>query len=280
MRMLDRSTPIPFYYQLQEILKEEIEQGTWQPGDLIPSESELATLFGISRTVIRKALDILEADGQVYRVRGKGTLVAAPKFRYEATSAAGSWARNPAQGRTMLQQVIDTRRVPVGGHVGRLLKLPPERDVYELTFIQSVEQVPGQPTPASLSQMYLRMDASPRLEAVVAEGRTPRLVADGPDVLAQLSERYGLTVAESQVTVEATLVNEFESELLGVRPQTPVFLLSSVDLSADGTPVAFTRTVVRSDHFRFSVLIRRVSEATSPSDAPSFLTAGKRQPGS
>jgi hypothetical protein len=62
-RPIDRSSPVPYYYQLQEILKEEIERGRWGPGDMLPSEAEICALFGISRTAIRKALDVLESDG-------------------------------------------------------------------------------------------------------------------------------------------------------------------------------------------------------------------------
>ncbi len=85
-RAIDRATPIPFYYQLQEILKEEIERGTWRSGDLLPSEAQLERRFGVSRTVVRQALDVLQADGQISRVKGKRSMVTEPKFRWEARS--------------------------------------------------------------------------------------------------------------------------------------------------------------------------------------------------
>lgn len=255
MRPIDRAGLIPYYYQLQEILKEEIEAGRWAPGDLIPSEGELASIFGVSRTVIRKALDILEGDGQVIRVKGKGTIVARPKFRYDAIATAQEWSKGSVANPSLLK-VIDVRRVPVGGHVGRVLSIPPTSEVVELSFVQSVDD-----SPASLSQMYLRMDASPGLADLDLNNElSPPLVEGGPEALTQLSALYGLSITTSHVTVEATVVNEFEAEVLGVRPKTPVFLLSSVDSGTDGTPVAFTRTVARSDHFRFSVMIKHDSE--------------------
>src|SRR5438046_1912305 len=84
VRPIDRSSPVPYYYQLQEILKEEIERGRWGPGDMLPSEAEISVMFGVSRTAIRQALDVLGSDGQIYRVKGKGTIVARQKFRHEA----------------------------------------------------------------------------------------------------------------------------------------------------------------------------------------------------
>src|SRR5918997_4678363 len=77
---LDRSSFVPLYYQLQELLKEQIESGAWKPGERMPSEPELARRFGISRVVVRQALAILEDDRQIVRIKGRGTFVAPPKL--------------------------------------------------------------------------------------------------------------------------------------------------------------------------------------------------------
>src|SRR6187200_1751843 len=77
---LDRTSFVPLYYQLQEVLKEQIESGVWAPGEALPSEPELARRFGISRVVVRQALAILQDDRQIVRVKGRGTFVAQPKL--------------------------------------------------------------------------------------------------------------------------------------------------------------------------------------------------------
>lgn len=254
LRGIDRSSRIPFYYQLQEILKEEIENGRWRPGEMLPSEAVLEQIFGVSRTVIRNALDILEADGQVYRVKGKGTVVSEPKFRYEAVAAAASW-EHPSETRAELSRVISTARVQVGGHVGRLLGLPPSEKVFELTMVHSVKG-----TPASLTHMFLRPDAIPALDDSI-----PRLVEGGADVRTQLRETYGLVITESHWSIEATRANHFEADLLDIAEGEPTFLLTSLELQPGDAPAAFFRGVVRSDHFHFSVIIRHnEGETTAP----------------
>ena len=91
MRPIDHHSPVPYYYQLADILREEIEAGRWGPDELIPAEGALTEMFGISRSVTRKALDLLEGEGRVLRIKGKGTIVTKPKFGYEAADAAGRW---------------------------------------------------------------------------------------------------------------------------------------------------------------------------------------------
>ncbi len=79
LRRPERGGRVPLYYQLGEILKQKLEEGVWEPGTLFPSERELEEYFGVSRAVVRPALELLERDGAVYRRRGSGTYVAAPK---------------------------------------------------------------------------------------------------------------------------------------------------------------------------------------------------------
>ena len=73
---LDRSSFVPLYYQLQEVLKQQIESGLWPPGSPLPGEQSLGRQFGVSRVVVRQALSILADDRQIRRVRGVGTFVA------------------------------------------------------------------------------------------------------------------------------------------------------------------------------------------------------------
>jgi len=76
---LNRNSFVPLYYQLAEALKKMLETGALRPGARFPSEREIAEEFGVSRTVIRPALDILVSDGAIVRIRGSGTFVASPK---------------------------------------------------------------------------------------------------------------------------------------------------------------------------------------------------------
>jgi GntR family transcriptional regulator len=247
---IERASPVPLYYQLQEILKQQIEDGQWEAGGLLPSEAELAAAHRISRTVIRKALDVLEGDGQVYRIKGKGTVVAPPKFRYEAVAAAREWLTHDERTPVILWKLIHLSSVPAGGPVSRLLQVSANEELWEAAFVSAIDA-----QPVSLSQMYIRRDASRSLRDISERGELPILLERQADPLEQLADRYGVQVSSTEITIESTAANEFESREIGVPPGTPVFLLALLAIDRRRQPVAFTRTVVRSDHFRFSVAI-------------------------
>ena len=70
---IDRSSPVPFWFQLARVLEQAIASGLWRPGERLASESELCDHFGISRTTVRQALARLEQEGMVVRRKGFGT---------------------------------------------------------------------------------------------------------------------------------------------------------------------------------------------------------------
>ena len=72
---INRDSPIPFYFQLSELLEDEISSGRWESGQRIPSEPDLCDHYGVSRTTVRQALARLEQEGLVARSKGRGTFV-------------------------------------------------------------------------------------------------------------------------------------------------------------------------------------------------------------
>ncbi|MCM8785077.1 MAG: GntR family transcriptional regulator [Candidatus Omnitrophica bacterium] len=67
--------PLPYYYQLKEILKEQIKKGKLKIDSPIPSEFQLMEEYGVSRITVVKAINELVSEGFLYRIQGKGTFV-------------------------------------------------------------------------------------------------------------------------------------------------------------------------------------------------------------
>ena len=253
IRRIDRNSPIPYYHQLQSILREGIEQGLWSPGDLLPSEAAMTATFGISRTAIRRALDVLENEGVVLRIKGKGTLVTEPKFEFEAIkSQFAPWSTRRRRGEPRLKTIIDARLGEAGGLMAKILGVQPDQQLFEVTAVEVIEEVPSQ-----IVQMFIRPDASEQLSALAERGDVLTMKEEGPEVLVQLAEEYGLETVESNMTLEAITADTWEAGLLEIPPNTPILALSGVDLGRDRSPVAFGRGLCRSDQLQFSFRLTR-----------------------
>ena len=110
----------PLYQQIKSLLVTGLEAGQWQPGQPIPSETELAARFGVSQGTVRKAIDEMAAENLLVRRQGKGTFVAThaeaqTQYRFlRLTPDAGG----PA---ALQRRLLDCRRMRAPVEVARLL---------------------------------------------------------------------------------------------------------------------------------------------------------------
>lgn len=72
---LDPSQPVPIYFQLKTLILEQVSSGAYLPGDRLPTELELCSRYGISRTPVHRALSELANEGVLVRRRRHGTVV-------------------------------------------------------------------------------------------------------------------------------------------------------------------------------------------------------------
>jgi GntR family transcriptional regulator len=237
---IDKNIPIPYHYQLRELLRDEIAVGGWQVGALFPSERELCATFGLSRTTVREAITALVNEGWLYRERGRGTFVARPKI-------VESWLNAPDGFTDSMMQSgyqIDTE----------VLKLsvlqPPPKAVRELhigssesvVLLERRRSILGEPL--LLVTSYLPEKLCPSL---VSEDFTKR------SLYQTLREKYGINIKNATRFMEAVPANDLEAELLDVEPGVPLMLIESTAYLEDGTPIEFFKARHRGDRTRFEI---------------------------
>lgn len=237
---LDRSSFVPLYYQLQEVLKQQIESGLWQPGSPLPGEQELARNFGVSRVVVRQALSILADDRQISRVRGVGTFVAEPKRE----SRAGGLCRllHAIRDGDVEITVLQKGDVRVEESVRSRLRIGRDR---ALRIVFSISLVGDT---VAISHSYFPSSAAALIaNAAVVGEKLPRTVAFDPGQLGR-----------SEISIEGSQCDRFEADIFGISPREPIFLVHSLDYrkTRNGErPFEFARVVYRSDvlQFRFEI---------------------------
>jgi len=83
---INTKSPITAYYQLQQRLKKKILYKELVKGEKLPPEFELCKIYNVSRITVRRALELLEKEGYVERLQGKGTYVTMPKIEQQMAS--------------------------------------------------------------------------------------------------------------------------------------------------------------------------------------------------
>lgn len=238
---LDRTSFVPLYYQLQEVLKEQIESGVWRPGDLLPSEPQLARSFGVSRAVVRQSLAILEDDHQIIRVRGRGTFVSQPKLTHRAGGLVRI-LRTPRQPEISIQ-VLDKRLAAAGRSIRGSLQVGDHDELLRLTTMLSLSGVP-----LAITYSFFRRSEVGWLDEVAQVGRSlpPNLVL----------QRHGLELAHSQVSIEASQCGQFEADRFKIPHRSAVFLVFCTEhrcVPGGSQPFEAARVEYRGDLLKFQL---------------------------
>lgn len=243
---IDRSLPVPFYYQLKQRLLRDIHEENRQPGDRLPGDHELCARFGVSRTVVRQALSELEAEGVIERIKGRGTFVAQPKtgeglFR----NLRGLHEDVTSRGGTLRSDVLRQEVVPADERIAEVLQLEAGDAVIVLERVRYIDEEPWVHT---ITHVPYRA--------------APGLVND--DLTQQslyrlLETSYGLELVRGHRSLEVALAPKALAKHLRVETGDAVLVLRSVTFGTDGKPVEMFVAYHRGDRSRFEVDLDRVT---------------------
>ena len=112
MADLDNTVSLPLYRQLAEKIKEEIYKGTYKQDQQIPTEIELCSMYSVSRSTVRKAIEQLANDRLLIKIHGKGTFVAPPVARSSSTGFVSHTKAMQQLGKHLTSRVLSTTLLP------------------------------------------------------------------------------------------------------------------------------------------------------------------------
>jgi len=243
---VDNTKPQPYHLQVYQAL-DEIITHQMQPGDQLPGEPRLCSLFGVSRTVIRQSLDQLLHDGRIIRVMGKGTFVAEPKINEGLiTRLTGFHEDMVQQGFSPVSQVLIQAKVQPSAQIAKYLNLTINDSVIKLKRLRFIRNEPLQ-----VVTSYLRYNVCP---SVLDTDFTHQ------SLYAHLQSKCQITIASGKRYIEAVLATPEQASLLNIPTHAPLIQLESISYLADGTPMEYYIAHHRSDRARFEVDLVRVTD--------------------
>lgn len=243
MTIVDKSSYIPYYQQLAELLRHEISRQ--QAAGVVfqlPSEHELAERHGLSRATVRHALDELEREGWIYRQKGVGSFAPVRRIEQELTHLVSTTEDMASRGWSLSTQVLSLACIAAPLHVAQALELAGEAPVFEARRLRLVDD-----TPISLQTGFLPATLCPDLQPDDLAGSLYRL----------LESRYGLRLWTARETLRARGASEHEAQLLGIPEGGPVMVAERITYAADSRPVEYLEAVWRGDRYDFKVTLVR-----------------------
>jgi GntR family transcriptional regulator len=236
MNAIDPNSYAPLYIQIFQNLRKAIQDGTYKPGEKLPSENELGQKYSISRITAMGALDELVKARLAYRERGRGTFVA--KAFIGDFSFFSSFSEDMlARGLTPSSHLVSLKIETPDEATAEKLKMPVEE--YQcLTRVRLANN-----EPVVIQKAYLPLKIYPGIQDQDFNVRYLYEV---------IRKVYGFKLAWAEAIVEAGAARPDEARLLEVKPGFPVLIIWHLTLDDHYLPLEYVRSVYRSDRFSFS----------------------------
>ena len=229
---------ISLYMQIKEHLVAKITKGEWPPGNIIPSEVNLALEFGVSQGTVRSAITELVENNVLTRRQGRGTFVS-NHDSHRALFHFFHIADNKGHKVLPDSNVINRRRKRASRMEASKLQLAAGTDVVR---IERVRNISARPTIAET----ITLPADPFTDLGVAGN------FDLPNTLYELYEkRYGITVHSADEQLRAVAASKREASLLNLEPGTPLLEIERIALTLDRTPIELriSRCSTKNHHY-------------------------------
>lgn len=238
--VINRGSAEPYYRQISDFLRAAVDAGHYTAGTLLPSEKEFCEQFGVSRPVVRQALEDLSRDGYVYRVKGKGTFVAEEKLNSHLIQVVVGPERDTIRFRDRLSTSILVRETaPATVQVSRALDIPVEGRCVHLRRLRLLDD-----EPLCVIESYLPEQIVPGL---LDADLTDRSLYD------VIEERYGVAIRDLSRRIEAAKTPAELSDLLAAETDDPCLIVTSVAAGVNGAKLEWSQAIYRADRISLNV---------------------------
>ncbi|HKV30383.1 MAG TPA: GntR family transcriptional regulator, partial [Candidatus Dormibacteraeota bacterium] len=184
---------------------------------------------------VRAAIDQLVQGGQLARRHGSGTYVTEPKIEQPLTLTSFTEDMR-RRGMVPSSRTLELTVVSAGARVSRRLQVSPEERIVRVQRLRLADGVT-----MALEVLHVPEALVPGMSKADLENRS---------FYELLSGRYGIVIASGRQTIEPTVTNESESELLEIPLHTPAFLFERTTVSEAGRTIEFVQSIYRGDRYQ------------------------------
>lgn len=235
---LETNSPIPLYYQMQRIIEQRIAKRN--DATMLPTENQMMNIFGVSRSTVRKALDLLEQDGTIVRMRGKGTAVRKDSVMEEPLTYPRSYTEQVLQtGHTPVRQFVSLEVTDPDDDLKLKLKLKTNEKLIKYTRLCGHEEV--------FPIVYF--------ESFIPESLGITIPDCYDDSLYKLFKEHNQEVVSGDVTIRAKLATRKTADLLKIEKGSPLLYFERISYNKTGVPVEFVTGRYVAEHYKYVIKI-------------------------
>lgn len=229
----------PLYRQIKDLLLQSLDRGEWKPGEIIPSEIDLAARFQVSQGTVRKAVDELASEHLLLRRQGKGTFVAThheARVRYRFLRLA---ADDESEAGRAESRILECRRLRAPADIARALDLRAGESVIMIRRLLSMDH-----RPTVVDDIWL--------PGAVFRGLTlEQLTANKAPLYGLFESEFGVSMVRADEKLRAIAAAPEIAELLNIAPGTPLLQVDRVSYTYGDRPVEVRCGRYLTEHYHY-----------------------------
>ena len=235
---------LPRYQRLRDQIAAGIAAQVWKPGEAIPSETELAAIHKVALGTVRRAIDVLVAEGLVERAHGRGTFVRRPCFSQSLLRCLHIPDLEPGGTPQLVSRILERAALPAPPEAAARLGLAAGADCIRLVRQKWVER------------RILRCEEIWLPKVRFAPMLSVELASIGNDLYPAFERLCGQLVATAEERLTAEAVGPEHASLVGVAVGQPVVVIDRLTRGYDRQPLEWRRVRAPAAAFRYRSEIR------------------------
>lgn len=239
----------PLHIQLADIIREQIEAGTFRPGDQLPTENELMREHDLSSSTVRQAVLSLVREGLLFRRAGKGTFVAKRHIGRDLLSFSGFSEEAVARGFRPGTRQAKVMWVPASNTVATALSIAPGDRVLTIERLRTIDDEVVALEVVSLSETL--------------GGRLERFNLADTSLTVVLEEDLRISLVRAKQDIRGGIARGALAKALDVPGGSAVLEIDRTAFDGNDAPVYFSASVYRADRYIYTGWIERKPNAAA-----------------
>lgn len=242
MKQIIKDSRIPIYYQLMDIIIDQIASGELAAYDQLPSERELCVLYDVSRATVRQTIQELSKAGYIFKKHGKGTFVSPEKLNQDLLKFYSFTEEMKKLGRTPTSKVIDFQVVSADEDIAEKLRVKKDSKVYKFIRLRLADN-----EPMMLETTYLpfyRFDGLSRKEL------------EANAMYDIFTKKYNAIFTKAEESFQPVSTKASEARYLNISKGMPSMMIERYTYEKDDI-IEYTIGIARGDRFKYRVVLEK-----------------------
>lgn len=238
---IDHSSKLPLHFQVEELLRELIEQPNYKKGEFLPGEVDLAKQLGVSRNTIRQATNKLEYEGLIVRKKGYGTKVAEKSFTTQLDNWHSFTQEMNESGIAFTNYLITAEWVECDAKTATFFNIPERTKVVKLSRLRGDENGPF---------VFFESYFHPRIGVTVNENFQLPLYE-------LLENKFNIQATVSRERIKARLATKITANRLKIKQGEPIMIRERFVSGVGDKPIEYNIGFYIAEKFTYSIEIKR-----------------------